>query len=96
MFNFEGVDELVMEALTINYRVSPIEVDMLQIYDNDFGRKVIDVVRGMPLLLELTKKKARSGGDSLPPADESISESPPVSPPSSGMPTETASTSIQT
>jgi len=68
VFSFDRLDDLAIAALQVNYRLGPVELDLLGIYDETFRQEVIDTVRGMPLLAALKKKQAPAGGSSSPPA----------------------------
>lgn len=43
-FTFEHVDELAVGALQVNYRVGPVELDMLGIYDDQARNAIIRVL----------------------------------------------------
>jgi hypothetical protein len=67
-FAFEQIDELAVGALQVNYRVGPIELDCLQVYDMGFRQQVIDVLLDAKTWQTWVKKKlaeAAADGGSL-------------------------------
>lgn len=83
-FTYDAIDELAIVALQTNYRLGALEADWLELYDEAFREQVIGVVRGLPLLDALKKKRGPIGGDSSLPAAGSPTDSPPDSLPANG------------
>lgn len=68
VFTFERINDLVFGALQLNYRIGPIEIDLLGIYDDEFRKAVIDALLDNRRCQELIKKKLlmseQTGGSS--------------------------------
>jgi hypothetical protein len=65
-FSFEGIDDLAIGTLQINYRVGPIELDLLGIYDETTRNRLIRVLLDTATWEVWVKKKLAglSGGSS--------------------------------
>jgi hypothetical protein len=65
-FSFEQIDELAIGALQVNYRVGPIELDLLGVYDDASRRRIIRVLLDGATWEAWVKKKLAdlSGGSS--------------------------------
>jgi hypothetical protein len=67
-FVFEEIDTLAIGALQINYRVGPVELDMLGVYDQAVRQRIIDVLLDNATWVSWIKKKlhaaARNGESS--------------------------------
>lgn len=59
---FSQVDDLVMEAMTCNYRVGPIELDLLGIYDDHMRDRVLRILTDLDGWAALCKKKLNRPG----------------------------------
>lgn len=56
-FHFEQLDAFAEAAWTANYRVSPIELDLLGVYDHNSRQAVVDAVLDRDTWARLLKKK---------------------------------------
>jgi hypothetical protein len=67
-FAFDGIDTLAIGALQVNYRVGPVEMDLLGIYDDGVRQQLIDVLLDNATWQKWVKKKladvALAGGSS--------------------------------
>lgn len=67
-FHFEQLDALAEAAWTANYRVSPIELDLLGVYDHNTRQAVVDAVLDRDTWARLLKKKLAE--QATPPAEK--------------------------
>lgn len=56
-FLFDEIDTLAVGALQINYRIGPVELDSLGVYDVAFRQKIIDVLLDTATFSDWLKKK---------------------------------------
>lgn len=57
-FTFEDIDTLAISALQVNYRLGPVELDLLGIYDDSTRQSIIDVLLDNKTWQAWVKKKA--------------------------------------
>jgi hypothetical protein len=66
-FSYEEIDLLAISALQVNYRVGPVELDLLGVYDDSSRQRIIDVLLDNATWLAWLKKKLaadQAGGSS--------------------------------
>jgi hypothetical protein len=65
-FSFDEIDLLAISALQVNYRIGPVELDLLGIYDDASRQRIIDVLLDNATWAMWVKKKLadQAGGSS--------------------------------
>lgn len=61
-FVFDDIDVLAIGALQVNYRVGPVELDCLGVYDMAFRQRIIDVLLDTETWSGWIKKKLAAAG----------------------------------
>lgn len=61
-FTFDDIDGLAIGALQVNYRVGPVELDLLGIYDDQARQAIVRVLLDADTREEWIKKKLREAG----------------------------------
>lgn len=75
-FTFNEIDEFAIAALQVNYRVGPVELDLLGCYDIELRQQIIDAVLDTATFTQWVQKKTHepaSGGSSSHSGQEQLS-----------------------
>jgi len=56
-FRYDDMDLLAISALQVNYRIGPIELDMLGVYDDQLRQRIVDVLLDNDTWQDWIKKK---------------------------------------
>jgi hypothetical protein len=65
-FTLSQLNELAISTLQVNYRIGPVEIDLLGVFDETIRHRIIDVLLDVATVVEWSKKneQALAGGSS--------------------------------